>query len=548
MTLTVDTTLVFAMPVIAFTLQCVLVGYSKSWLLYSALTMGVTYFASSWLINKFLSSPLKLLSQAHVFLGLSFVTLACPLAFSGNWSTVIWAIEGLGILWIGLRQQRVLPQFIGCLLQIAASIHFILLLLLSPYFNPVDNLINYSFFSMIAYMSAYILNKEKKCHYLIQSLSSVLFIIGCFWLLIDIYHGINFLIKSSYHQMAWLTIVTLITILAYIIDHFFDWARILVVRYALTITMIGVLLFNLMAPNYGVTSMVLAWCFAFIVQYSILRRMDLSNKTENTSMHTLLIWLLMLVLAIIANNLCSHENLGAQWPVFLNGLIASVVLYALISFGYRKDCWPYSDCPVHYVKTVVAPLIILSALGVFYVSFSLIGGSQSEHFIPILNLTDITVIIVLSTLLYAAPCWLKFSQNHNPKPLFYGVWTGLVFIWLNSVILNTMHAWLNIPLTWNEIVNSPIIQLSLSTFYAIFSLITMIIATSKKWRYVWFIGFGLIIFTTVKLLLIDLANINTIERIITFIVTGFILLLIGYLSPLPPKSDVSKPSCQQRSS
>ena len=40
----------------------------------------------------------------------------------------------------------------------------------------------------------------------------------------------------------------------------------------------------------------------------------------------------------------------------------------------------------------------------------------------------------------------------------------------------------------------------------------------------------------IKLFLVDLSNTGTIARIISFIVVGILMLLIGYLSPLPPQS------------
>jgi len=41
----------------------------------------------------------------------------------------------------------------------------------------------------------------------------------------------------------------------------------------------------------------------------------------------------------------------------------------------------------------------------------------------------------------------------------------------------------------------------------------------------------------VKLFLFDLSFVKGIERIISFIGVGVLLLLIGYFSPLPPKQE-----------
>src|SRR5690606_23597342 len=39
-------------------------------------------------------------------LGGAFVTLAIPLALSARWTSMAWALEGLGILWLGVQQQQ----------------------------------------------------------------------------------------------------------------------------------------------------------------------------------------------------------------------------------------------------------------------------------------------------------------------------------------------------------------------------------------------------------------------------------------------------------
>jgi uncharacterized membrane protein len=39
-----------------------------------------------------------------------------------------------------------------------------------------------------------------------------------------------------------------------------------------------------------------------------------------------------------------------------------------------------------------------------------------------------------------------------------------------------------------------------------------------------------------KLFLIDLANTGTVERVISFIGVGVLVILVGYYSPVPPKS------------
>jgi uncharacterized membrane protein len=50
-------------------------------------------------------------------------------------------------------------------------------------------------------------------------------------------------------------------------------------------------------------------------------------------------------------------------------------------------------------------------------------------------------------------------------------------------------------------------------------------------------GFGLLIVVVLKLFFVELAHSGTIERIISFMVVGTILLLIGYFVPMPPSKE-----------
>jgi uncharacterized membrane protein len=55
-------------------------------------------------------------------------------------------------------------------------------------------------------------------------------------------------------------------------------------------------------------------------------------------------------------------------------------------------------------------------------------------------------------------------------------------------------------------------------------------------RALWIGGAVLLGMTVLKLFLIDLGNSGTLERIVSFIGVGLLLLVIGYVAPLPPAS------------
>ncbi len=56
-----------------------------------------------------------------------------------------------------------------------------------------------------------------------------------------------------------------------------------------------------------------------------------------------------------------------------------------------------------------------------------------------------------------------------------------------------------------------------------------------KLRMLWIAGAALMGVVVIKLFLVDLSNVGGVERIVSFIGVGMLMLLIGYLSPVPPR-------------
>ena len=64
-------------------------------------------------------------SNRFLALGVGFATLAIPLALDGRWTSAAWALEGAAIVWVGVRQERMLARCFGLLLQLAAGFAFL---------------------------------------------------------------------------------------------------------------------------------------------------------------------------------------------------------------------------------------------------------------------------------------------------------------------------------------------------------------------------------------------------------------------------------------
>jgi uncharacterized membrane protein len=62
-------------------------------------------------------------------------------------------------------------------------------------------------------------------------------------------------------------------------------------------------------------------------------------------------------------------------------------------------------------------------------------------------------------------------------------------------------------------------------------------ATRNGSRPIWGVGAALLGMVVLKLFLVDLSGTGTIARIVSFLVVGILMLIIGYFSPLPPKRE-----------
>ena len=119
----VDGTLVFGTPLAAMGLQYGLVRHFEFGLAFSALLAGLTYTGLA--VALWRRVGFRLLAEAFLALGIVFGTLAIPFALDGRWTSAAWALEGAGIVWVGLRQRQPLAWAFGLLVQAGAWLSFL---------------------------------------------------------------------------------------------------------------------------------------------------------------------------------------------------------------------------------------------------------------------------------------------------------------------------------------------------------------------------------------------------------------------------------------
>lgn len=121
----VDATLVFGVPLVAFGLQFGLVKETRFGVAFSALGLGLFYTVTALALWRRGGKNFRLLVESFLSLGLVFGTLALPFALDGRWTSAAWALEGAGVVWVGLRQRQPLTCLFGILVQLGAWISFV---------------------------------------------------------------------------------------------------------------------------------------------------------------------------------------------------------------------------------------------------------------------------------------------------------------------------------------------------------------------------------------------------------------------------------------
>ena len=115
-------------------------------------------------------------------------------------------------------------------------------------------------------------------------------------------------------------------------------------------------------------------------------------------------------------------------------------------------------------------------------------------------------------------------------------WVRSRFIGLNGSLLRALHHWAGIPYDLQAMLHSMLVQAALSIFWTVLALCAMVVATRLRIRPLWIVGASLMAVVVAKLFLVDLSNIGGVERIVSFIGVGVLMLLIGYMSPVPPRT------------
>jgi uncharacterized membrane protein len=119
----IDTTLTFGTPLATLALAGGLFHEHALVLALWCVGMAAVYLAVAGGLIARKDEQLRALAQAYVAVGIGVATLAIPFALENALSTALaWTVEASGLIWVGLRQQRLRTRVAGYILFSAAVI------------------------------------------------------------------------------------------------------------------------------------------------------------------------------------------------------------------------------------------------------------------------------------------------------------------------------------------------------------------------------------------------------------------------------------------
>ena len=542
----VDGMLVFGTPIAGFGLQSQLMKETEYGLALSALALGMLYILLASALWKRRERGMLLLVESYLALGVAFATLALPLALDGRWTSAAWAMEGAAVLWVGSRQERKLAQWFGALLQFAAGVAFFydgnaLVAATTPVFNA--SCLGAALVAASGTFCAYrVRTHGKSFAELAVPVSGFLFFWGWAWWVGKGLHEIDLFVHAPFIASAMLGFVAA-TAAGYAILHArLNWPITLVPQCLLLPGMIVLALRTVVVSahpfaNYGWA----AWPVSFAVLLWILRRHeDELPKAVASLMHVFGLWL---VTALACWEVAYWFDEAAGGDEHTGGLswryVAWAVVPGLVLAGIARFCerigWPIAKRMEVYVQVAATPIAAYLFGWIFFSNAMSDGNAAPLPYVPILNPIDVAIMLILLSLAawYHKLRALNLAQNLSPEGANAIIGIG-AFAWVNGTLLRTIHHWAGVPYNREAMFHSMLAQTSISVFWTLIGCGLMLFATRRALRPLWMVGAGLLGVVVLKLFVVDLSNVSGIERIVSFIGVGVLLLAIGYFSPVPP--------------
>ncbi|WP_422910543.1 DUF2339 domain-containing protein [Pseudomonas sp. MAC6] len=498
-----------------------------------------------------------------LLVGLVFLNLAVLFVLPWATASAVWGGSGLLIIWLSLHLQQRASFIFGLLLQVLAGLVF---LAVSPLLfgqlsaEGIRPLAHVDFWTPLvlgvaALVGAWRLQQLARRetpstlgNVSLLGLAQLLLVWGAAWWAVALSSEVLRFVTPEWQSSALLVVLAASVALAAFLAPRTRWAELALLCCLLT-PLAGVVLLHAWHLHYHPAAQFgwLAWTLLFAVHFWALRRLAAQLPAGALSAaHVLGCWLLLGVLALELRYLllAMSEHYNA-WRWLGWALLPSAYLWLMAL--PRRWPWPLAAYPREYRLLAAAPLALLM-LGWFWLAnVASAGDAEPLAYLPLLNPLELGLLFALG----AVFAWARMGlaelgvASVRSQWLTQAVAGASLFALLTAMVMRTAHHWGGVPYQLDALLDSMLVQAGLSIVWTLIALPLMVFGNRRGQRELWLIGAALIALVVAKLFFVELGNRGGLERIVSFIGVGVLLLVVGYFAPLPArKADADQPQEQ----
>ena len=541
----VDALLVFGVPIVGFALQAAIVRDMRYGAAWSAAAMAALYIVLFALTRRRSEPGFALLSRAFLALAVIFATIAAPFAFDRRATAALWAVEAAGVYWIGVRQRAQLVRAFALLIEIGAGIAFAA----SGIASGSDALFANAFFAGAILIGVSALASARFADGAGERIPSgervivhFVFAWGVIWWLAAGSLDLGRLLARSAAPHAVLAWVTGSLAAALVLARLLAWPRLRSAGVALLPAMALVALADFDRARTTLTMYGwLMWPCAWCVHWLVLRfaeapasgaAADAAESDRGRLLRTAHAASAVMLTAQIAWEASEWTaratDAHTAWTACAAALPAIAFLLLVVRFA-ASPRWPAEPYRDAYAIGAGGPIAGLLAVWFFVVNAVSPGDPSPLPYVPVANPLDATLALALAALVP----WARRFAGIPERALYRWIGAG-AFVALNGVVVRAAHHWGDVPWRLSSLLASKPLQAALTLTWTVSALASMYTATKRRLRSLWMLGAALLAAVVVKLFAVDLAALSGLPRVVAFLGVGVLLLVIGFLSPLPP--------------
>lgn len=525
----VDGTLLFGTPLLAFPMQVGLLGDDRFGLAASAVFVAAVFAGLALWAQR--NQRLRDLAQSAAGMGVVFATLAIPLALTARWTSAAWALQGAGMVWLGLRQDRRLVRWTGLALLVLASGAWMVSLFdynpgIEDRFLFNGHALNLALLALAWLAGSWFYERAGRA----VALQVILFLTGLMWWSLLGLREIEVNLSPQYDALYYGGFALVTAALAALLRGPMAWPRLSWPLVASVVLMLPLSLAS--QQHYDVTLFDAPLALWWLVLALALPTLAALREPRSRGLPVAHVAWLVTVAAAAGVTLLRvlHDRAGLADGWLLPAVMAPLALMFFVAWKHpRLAGWPVAD---DFPRWRVAWLAIAGGgLGLAWLLGNVLPGNSAPlPWLPLLNPLELSLLLGL---VVAAAALRSHADPHRLGSL---AWAGAALVMLTMSVLRACHHLGDLP--WSPaMLSETLAQTSLTVAWCLAGVTTWILGSRRRDRPLWWLGAALLGIVLLKLLLVDRQFVGNIAGIVSFVVVGLLLIIVGRIAPTPPRSE-----------